>query len=267
VPSDVAGNPCVGGLHAPRVAATAVSSSARADPAAGGRRRPVAGLDALVTLRDEHGRQAAAPRPRTGWAPTRSGATSPRCCWWARATPSWWASSRWASAWASVARWAAGRGAPRLGRRADHAPVDFTFAFPAILSGHHDDRRVRRRHRQFDHRHRHLQHPHLCAHHPRFGQRHLGARVHPGGAGLRQGAMAHHDRARAAQHRLGADRAGHHPFAIAILAEAALSYLGLGTQPPQPSWGRMLSEAQTLLFQARCWPSSRAWRSRWQCWD
>lgn len=39
-------------------------------------------------------------------------------------------------------------------------------------------------------------------------------------------------------------------FAIAILAEAALSYLGLGTQPPQASWGRMLSEAQTLLFQA-----------------
>ncbi|MBE7942235.1 MULTISPECIES: ABC transporter permease [Ramlibacter] len=39
-------------------------------------------------------------------------------------------------------------------------------------------------------------------------------------------------------------------FAIAILAEAALSYLGLGTQPPQPSWGRMLSEAQSLLFQA-----------------
>ena len=39
-------------------------------------------------------------------------------------------------------------------------------------------------------------------------------------------------------------------FAIAILAEAALSYLGLGTQPPQPSWGRMLAEAQTLMFQA-----------------
>jgi len=39
-------------------------------------------------------------------------------------------------------------------------------------------------------------------------------------------------------------------FAVAILAEAALSYLGLGTQPPQPSWGRMLSEAQTQLFQA-----------------
>ncbi len=39
-------------------------------------------------------------------------------------------------------------------------------------------------------------------------------------------------------------------FALAILAEAALSYLGLGTQPPQPSWGRMLNEAQTMLFEA-----------------
>jgi peptide/nickel transport system permease protein len=39
-------------------------------------------------------------------------------------------------------------------------------------------------------------------------------------------------------------------FATAILAEAALSYLGLGTQPPMPSWGRMLNEAQTQMFQA-----------------
>lgn len=37
-------------------------------------------------------------------------------------------------------------------------------------------------------------------------------------------------------------------FAIAILAEAALSYLGLGTQPPQPSWGKMLFDAQTFMF-------------------
>jgi peptide/nickel transport system permease protein len=36
-------------------------------------------------------------------------------------------------------------------------------------------------------------------------------------------------------------------FAIAILAEAALSYLGLGTQPPHASWGRMLNEAQTFM--------------------
>jgi peptide/nickel transport system permease protein len=39
-------------------------------------------------------------------------------------------------------------------------------------------------------------------------------------------------------------------FAIAVLAEAALSYLGLGAQPPQTSWGRMLSDAQNQLFQA-----------------
>ena len=37
-------------------------------------------------------------------------------------------------------------------------------------------------------------------------------------------------------------------FAIGILAEAGLSYLGLGTQPPLPSWGKMLSEAQTMMF-------------------
>ena len=35
-------------------------------------------------------------------------------------------------------------------------------------------------------------------------------------------------------------------LALGLLAETGLSYLGLGTQPPQPSWGRMLAEAQTL---------------------
>jgi peptide/nickel transport system permease protein len=39
-------------------------------------------------------------------------------------------------------------------------------------------------------------------------------------------------------------------FALAILAEAGLSYLGIGTQPPNPSWGRMLNDAQTFLAQA-----------------
>jgi peptide/nickel transport system permease protein len=46
-------------------------------------------------------------------------------------------------------------------------------------------------------------------------------------------------------------------FATAILAEAALSYLGLGAQPPQPSWGRMLAEAQTQIWEApmlAVWP-------------
>ena len=36
----------------------------------------------------------------------------------------------------------------------------------------------------------------------------------------------------------------------AIMAETAMSYLGLGIQPPSPSWGRMLYEAQSWFFSA-----------------
>lgn len=36
-------------------------------------------------------------------------------------------------------------------------------------------------------------------------------------------------------------------FSLGILAEAGLSYVGLGAQPPMPSWGRMLFEAQTMM--------------------
>lgn len=39
-------------------------------------------------------------------------------------------------------------------------------------------------------------------------------------------------------------------FALGILAEAGLSYVGLGAQPPMPSWGRMLFEAQTRMIVA-----------------
>ncbi len=39
-------------------------------------------------------------------------------------------------------------------------------------------------------------------------------------------------------------------FAIAVLAEAALSYLGLGAPPGTPSWGRMLQEGQVLIYVA-----------------
>ncbi len=46
-------------------------------------------------------------------------------------------------------------------------------------------------------------------------------------------------------------------FGIAVLAEAALSFLGFGTRPPNPSWGRMLQESQELLHSApllSVWP-------------
>lgn len=36
-------------------------------------------------------------------------------------------------------------------------------------------------------------------------------------------------------------------FSLALIVEAGLSYVGLGVQPPVPSWGRMLSDAQTLI--------------------
>ena len=39
-------------------------------------------------------------------------------------------------------------------------------------------------------------------------------------------------------------------FSLGILAEAALSYVGLGAQPPTPSWGRMLADAQTMIYLA-----------------
>jgi peptide/nickel transport system permease protein len=45
--------------------------------------------------------------------------------------------------------------------------------------------------------------------------------------------------------------------AVAILTEATLSFLGLGTQPPTPSWGSMLNAAQQYLTQApwlSIWP-------------
>ncbi len=46
-------------------------------------------------------------------------------------------------------------------------------------------------------------------------------------------------------------------FAMAILAEAALSYLGLGTPRPTPTWGTMLRDAQQFLWTAplqALWP-------------
>ena len=36
-------------------------------------------------------------------------------------------------------------------------------------------------------------------------------------------------------------------FSLGIIAEAGLSYVGLGAQPPMPSWGRMLNDAQTMI--------------------
>ena len=39
-------------------------------------------------------------------------------------------------------------------------------------------------------------------------------------------------------------------FGLAIIAEASLSYLGLGAPPPNASWGRLLQEAQGTVYTA-----------------
>jgi ABC-type dipeptide/oligopeptide/nickel transport system permease subunit len=39
-------------------------------------------------------------------------------------------------------------------------------------------------------------------------------------------------------------------IAKAIIAEASLSFLGLGLQPPDPSWGSMLNTAKNFMTQA-----------------
>lgn len=39
-------------------------------------------------------------------------------------------------------------------------------------------------------------------------------------------------------------------FGLAVIAEASLSYLGLGTPPPNASWGRLLQEAQGTVYTA-----------------
>ena len=137
--------------------------------------------------------------------------------------------------------------------------ADFSLRLPGDPVGHHADGGVRRRHRQRHHRDRHLQHPDLRAHHARLGQRDLVARIRgwPRAPAARAPSRITHASTCCRTSRSVLIVQATIRFAIAILAEAALSYLGLGTQPPQPSWGRMLSEAQTMMFQApllAVWP-------------
>ena len=44
-------------------------------------------------------------------------------------------------------------------------------------------------------------------------------------------------------------------IAAGVLIEASLSFIGLGVQPPQPSWGGMLSEARNFIFSGEWWMS------------
>ncbi len=128
---------------------------------------------------------------------------------------------------------------------------DFTFAFPAIFIGHHDDRRVRAQHGS-------TPSSRLAIFNiPTFARITRASAMQCGRASTSwlpalaaKTASASHC-STCCPNILGVLTVqATIQFALAILAEAALSYLGLGTQPPQPSWGRMLSDAQTLMYQA-----------------
>ena len=44
-------------------------------------------------------------------------------------------------------------------------------------------------------------------------------------------------------------------LAIGIIIEASVSFVGLGVQPPSPSWGNMLADARNYLFSGEWWLS------------
>jgi peptide/nickel transport system permease protein len=220
-------------------------------PAAGARRRRVAGVDALVALRHGHGQQAAAALG-SHWLGTDT---------FGRDVASLLLVGARASILVGVI--AVGIGlvvgtalgllaAAKRGwvEEAIMRLTDFSLRLPRHPVGHHADGRVRRGHRERHRRHRHLQHPDLRAHHARLGQRHLVARVRAAARACGKGASPSPCSTCCRTSRPVLIVQITIRFAIAILAEAALSYLGLGTQPPQPSWGRMLSEAQTMMFQS-----------------
>ena len=71
-----------------------------------------------------------------------------------------------------------------------------------------------------------------------------------GGAGARRADLAHHDPPRAAQPVSPILVQGTFIFAYAMLAEAGLSFLGLGVIPEIPTWGTMITAGRNMSAQA-----------------
>jgi peptide/nickel transport system permease protein len=76
------------------------------------------------------------------------------------------------------------------------------------------------------------------------------ARVRAGGARAGDGRLADHLAARHPQHDGAGDRVRHAGIGQTILTEASLSFLGLGVQPPTPSWGNMVADGRDALIEA-----------------
>jgi peptide/nickel transport system permease protein len=125
---------------------------------------------------------------------------------------------------------------------------DLIFAFPSARDRHPDHRAIRAVRDQRDPRHRHLQHPRLRARRaggalPLWTLDYILA-ARTSGKGATRISVEHILPNIANLLIVQATI----QFSLGILAEAALSYVGLGAQPPVPSWGRMLSEAQTMIY-------------------
>ena len=71
--------------------------------------------------------------------------------------------------------------------------------------------------------------------------------LHPGGGGAGRLAAPGYLPASAAEHARSLARCGHARVGDVILLEAGLSFLGLGIQPPAPSWGGMILDAREVL--------------------
>ena len=126
--------------------------------------------------------------------------------------------------------------------------IDTLYAFPAILMALLLAAVFQPRYPHRHDRHRRRHGAHFCTADALVGAEHQGAGVHRSGGG------------RSAAPRRASCCATCCPtplspivvqaslsLAVAVLAEAALSFLGLGTPPDVPSWGNMLREAQGFL--------------------
>ena len=138
-------------------------------------------------------------------------------------------------------------GAARRDRRDPDARQRSDICLSRLAARDSDYRGVRSRRRQCHHRHRHFQYPGVRAREPRRARCSNGRGITPWPPASRAKAPLRISWEHILPNLLGLLVVqGTIQFSLGVIAEAGLSYVGLSAQPPTPSWGRMLNEAQTL---------------------
>ena len=129
--------------------------------------------------------------------------------------------------------------------------MDILFAFPAILLRDRADGSAGLERAQRHDRDRDCQRPDLHARRARVGalgsQRPSSSKPARGGRGKRHANSRRHVLPNIAAPLIVQSTLA---FAWAVIAEAGLSFLGLGTQPPNASWGIMLSKGREFMDQS-----------------